>query len=255
MARLNIPMPHCAKVSIRPTYQGSVSALVEGTRDVVRERLRGDAWIMWAIAQRASPSVKLDACVTKGMNHYNLPGTMPGSEPLLSDCLEKVHRDIVTCWNFKGEVLNSKEFGLLMLRLAQDVQTEPSDYHSNIDLISQFVTNVTTASPSIQPFGSALGLAPNFVQWFSTASLENTSLLQRVLLTYTVDLISVLRNLFSIALTATWIALQEAYVAYERSGTRQNLHGKIVSNIAQGGHALNKDDMSGMVRQMLVPVM
>lgn len=79
MARLNIPMPHCAKVSskfggtglsgidrllVRPTYQGSVSALVEGTRDVVRERLRGDAWIMWAIAQRASPSVKLDACVT-----------------------------------------------------------------------------------------------------------------------------------------------------------------------------------------------
>ena len=79
MVRLNIPMPNCAKVSsksagtalpgidrfpVRRGYQESVSTLVEGTRDVVRERLRGDAWIMWAIAQRASPSVKLDACVT-----------------------------------------------------------------------------------------------------------------------------------------------------------------------------------------------
>jgi hypothetical protein len=79
MMRLNVPMPNCAKVSgklagtalpgidrfpVRPGYQESVSTLVEGTRDVVRERLRGDAWIMWAIAQRASASVKLDACVT-----------------------------------------------------------------------------------------------------------------------------------------------------------------------------------------------
>lgn len=87
MDRLRIPMPHCAKVSgmsvhtdctvcqcycqlidhllVRKGYQESVSALVEGTRDVVRERPKGDdAWIMWAIAQRASPSVKLDACVS-----------------------------------------------------------------------------------------------------------------------------------------------------------------------------------------------
>ncbi len=79
MNRLNIPMPHCARVSgmsagtalssvdcllVRAGYHEIVSSLVESTRDVVRERLRGDAWIMWAIAQRASPSVKLDACVT-----------------------------------------------------------------------------------------------------------------------------------------------------------------------------------------------
>ena len=78
---------------------------------------------------------------------YSLPGAVPGTEPLLCDCLEKVHKDIITCWNFKGEVilyrdfdsyfldlrprhqvLKSREFGQLMLRLVQDVvQTEPKD--------------------------------------------------------------------------------------------------------------------------------
>jgi hypothetical protein len=66
---------------------------------------------------------------------------------------------------------------------------------------------------------------------------------------------SVLRNLFSTGLTATWGGLQGAYEVYERSGSRQNLHGSILSNIVQGGHGLNKDKMSGMVRDMLVPVM
>jgi len=64
MDRLRIPMPHYVKVSVRPGYQEDVSALVEVTRDIVKERLREDAWIMWAIAQRASLPVKIEACVT-----------------------------------------------------------------------------------------------------------------------------------------------------------------------------------------------
>jgi hypothetical protein len=80
MDRLRIPMPHYVKVSgifvplyylsgldrslVRPGYQDDVSALVEVTRDMVKERLKGDAWIMWAIAQRASLPVKIEACVT-----------------------------------------------------------------------------------------------------------------------------------------------------------------------------------------------
>ncbi|KAF5348284.1 hypothetical protein D9756_010481 [Leucocoprinus leucothites] len=58
MKRLNIPMPDYVKVS------EDVSALVEVTRDIVKERLKGDAWIMRAIAQRASLPVKIEACIT-----------------------------------------------------------------------------------------------------------------------------------------------------------------------------------------------
>ena len=144
--------------------------------------------------------------------------------------------------------------------------------HSNIDVISQFVTNVTPASPSVRPLDSILGLAPNFVQWVSTAVLENTyacmtirpnsyslmvasSRIQRLLISHTVDLISILRNLFSTGLTATWDGLQGAYEVYEGSGTRQNLHRRIFSNTVQGGHLLNKDEMSGVVRGLLVSMM
>ncbi len=47
-----------------------------------------------------------------GIPNYKhaLPGSMPGSRRLsLRECLEKVRRDIVTCWNFEGDVR-----GLLM---------------------------------------------------------------------------------------------------------------------------------------------
>lgn len=80
MGRLDIPMPHYVKVSgmfkpshdlsgldrspVRPGYKEDISSLVEVTRDIVKERLKGDAWIMWAIAQRASLPVKIEACIT-----------------------------------------------------------------------------------------------------------------------------------------------------------------------------------------------
>jgi hypothetical protein len=43
-------------------YDADISSLVEVTCDVVQEKLKGDAWVMWAIAQRASLSVKIEAC-------------------------------------------------------------------------------------------------------------------------------------------------------------------------------------------------
>jgi len=43
-------------------YDADISKLVDFTGDVVREKLTGsDAWIMWAIAQRASVELKIDA--------------------------------------------------------------------------------------------------------------------------------------------------------------------------------------------------
>ncbi|KAF5348759.1 hypothetical protein D9756_009852 [Leucocoprinus leucothites] len=178
MRRLNIPMPHYVKVSVRPGYsKEDVSALVEVTRDIVKERLKGDAWIMWAIAQRASLPVKIEACITKAMSYYRrvLTGTMPGfGQILLCRCLVEVHKDIIKCWNCKGKVLNTDEFMQLMLHLVQDAHMKPdvSTYvliyylmhfdislsSPNIDKISQFVSLVTaTSTPILLPV-AILGL-------------------------------------------------------------------------------------------------
>ncbi|KAF8960038.1 hypothetical protein BDZ97DRAFT_1357110 [Flammula alnicola] len=179
MDHLKIPMPPYVKVSIRPGYQEDVSALVEVTRDIVKERLKGDAWIMWAIAQRASLPVKIEACVSKGMSYYRrvLTGSVPGfGQMLLRTCLVEVHKDIIKCWNFKGEVLNSDEFNQLMLHLVQDIQVKPDvSTRPNIDIISQFVSLVTAAAAPIAPPVAILGLTFIFVQWLSTAVLENVS--------------------------------------------------------------------------------
>jgi uncharacterized protein YecE (DUF72 family) len=79
MRRLNVQMPPYARVSgtfmpfalpgvnslvVRPGHREDISELVEVTRKTVKERLQGDAWIMWAIAQRANLPLKIEACIT-----------------------------------------------------------------------------------------------------------------------------------------------------------------------------------------------
>jgi hypothetical protein len=43
-------------------YEADMSSLVEVTGDVVLEKFKSDAWVMLAIAQRASLQVKIEAC-------------------------------------------------------------------------------------------------------------------------------------------------------------------------------------------------
>ena len=40
-----------------------------------------------------------------------------GSQMLLRDCLMDIHKDIITCWNFKGKVVNYHRFGRFFLDL------------------------------------------------------------------------------------------------------------------------------------------
>jgi hypothetical protein len=48
---------------VREGYNDNILELVDLTRNIVEERLKGDAWIMWAIAQKASVPLKVDACI------------------------------------------------------------------------------------------------------------------------------------------------------------------------------------------------
>ncbi len=92
-----------------------------------------------------TPGVRLRVLINS-ISDYRRAITGSAGQLLLRDCLGKVHEDIITCWNFKGEVLNcryffrlywldlcshyqilnSPEFQQLMLRLVQDVHTQPN---------------------------------------------------------------------------------------------------------------------------------
>ena len=78
MDDLKIPMPTYARVSgisytivlldidhflVRKGYEKDVSYLVRVTRDVAKEQVMGDAWVLWSMAQRASLPDKIEACV------------------------------------------------------------------------------------------------------------------------------------------------------------------------------------------------
>jgi hypothetical protein len=41
------------------------------TRNVVQDKLKNDAWLMWAIAQRVSLPVKIDACIEYAASFFN----------------------------------------------------------------------------------------------------------------------------------------------------------------------------------------
>jgi len=253
MRRLNIQMPPYARVSVRPGYKEDISELVEVTRKTVKERLPGDAWIMWEISQRANLPLKIEACITTGMRSYTRSLT-GGSQRLLRDCLMDIHNDVITCWNFKGEILHNDEFKQLMLYLVQDVIDGNQPHDSAY--ISQFVDLVTAAAAPILPPVAILGFTPQFVKWLSTVVLVNEAPVQRLLFAYTVDLIRVLRELFDITLrpdsklTPTWPDLREAFETYERSTSRRHIHESICSSIPPDGWTLTANDISNGLREL-----
>ncbi|KAJ6616311.1 hypothetical protein B0H10DRAFT_2037522 [Mycena sp. CBHHK59/15] len=264
--RLAIPMPYYINVSVRKGHDDNIPSLVELTRKIVEQRLEGDAWIVWAVAQRASVTLKIDACVAKGMSYYwrALTGSIPGvGKPLLRQCLVKVHQDIIACWNLReGEtVLNCDEFKQLMLYIVQDMQEDTSDTKRlppDIAKINQFVTLFTTASASIAPPVAILGLTYLFVSWLSNAVLDNTPEVQRLLIGYTVDLILVLEELFKITLhpkvsgKISWDALQEAFEAYQRSTSQYSVHSRVRALVERRGQvSLDLDSMRNRVKELV----
>ncbi|KAJ7200258.1 hypothetical protein C8J57DRAFT_1155211 [Mycena rebaudengoi] len=238
--RLKIGMPSLINVSIREGYNDTILELVDLTRNIVESRLKGDAWIMWAIAQKASVPLKVDACISKGMSYYwrAQSGNIPvAGKPLLRECLLQVHQDIIACWNMRDaeSMLNGDEFKHLMLYVIQDMQRETRTSSSPIDIekLSGFVTLCTAASAAIAPPVAILGLTYFFVSWISNAVLENSPQVERVLIAYTVDLILVLEELFKMVLQpkaagrASWNDLREAFEAYHRTTSQSTVHGAV----------------------------
>jgi len=238
MDKLGIPMPTYARLSVRKGYEKDVSYLVRVTKDVAKDQVMGDAWLLWAMAQRAGLPGKIEACIIVGINYHvhALAGKVLGvREWTLGACLQKVHKDIITCWNFRGEVLESPKFQDWMLNLVDDVQIAPGAPNPNVDEVNQMVTLATSVSASIVPAFAALGLATLSVRWLKRTLGQNLSEAQRLLIAYIVDLIKVLIELFDItirvelALTTTWKELQEACDAYKMSPSRQSIHESIRS--------------------------
>ncbi|KAF7373750.1 hypothetical protein MSAN_00586500 [Mycena sanguinolenta] len=254
-SKLRIPVPRYITVSVRKKYDKNIPVLVDITREVVDEHVKGDAWVIWSVAQRASVPLKIEACIAKGMNSYwqALSGAIPGvGHMLLHQCLATVHREIIMCWNFPDaeNLLIDDKFRHLMLYVVQDMHTGsgaasahgPEEGKVNLEKITQFLDLCTAITPAIAPPAAILGLAYLFLKWLSSEVLENTSDVQRVLIAYTVDLILVLVELLNFALLKTstsgkmtWTELDEAFQAYYRSPLQPSVHKRVRDLVGQHG--------------------
>jgi len=67
-ATLRIPTHPYINISVSRNYEEPIANLIDMTRRIVHERLKGDAWVTWVIAQRANLPVKIAACVDRGVN-------------------------------------------------------------------------------------------------------------------------------------------------------------------------------------------
>ncbi|KAJ7243858.1 hypothetical protein B0H12DRAFT_1130266 [Mycena haematopus] len=237
-------IPKYINVSVTENYTGNISPLVEMTRHLVEE----DLWFVWATAQQVDLPLKIEACVTKGMNYYwtALRGGIPyAGRELLRKTLVRVHEDIIACWNFKDEngVLTSDEFKHLMIYVVQDMKDTAESKSSpiEIDKMNDFVTLVTAATASFAPPAAILGLTFLFVKWISNAALDEASDIHRVLIAYTVDLILVLEELFKIALQPkvfgriSWKELEQAFDAYQLTESPSRIHSDIRALVEQRG--------------------
>jgi len=153
----------------------------------------------------------------------------------LGDFLTKVHQDIIACWDSNDKsILNSGQFKKIMLLLVQDIEQSQNQGQTQsvssqaIDQISQVLNAITDADkgPVSLP-DSALEKS------LSGLVSGNKAQAQRLLMTYAVDLIALLRSLFDAKgdkfgvkrdERVTWSDLQRACKAL---GSRQEIHRQI----------------------------
>jgi len=112
-------------------------------------------------------------------------------------------------------VLKSPEFQESMFHLVDDVQTAPSLSAKlpNVDAAIKYTTLATLASTSLTggPVVASASVAALSAGWLTITLKQNFSEARRIIVTYIVDLVKVLIELFEITLRADLLALMTSW--------------------------------------------
>ncbi|KZP27015.1 hypothetical protein FIBSPDRAFT_731619, partial [Athelia psychrophila] len=87
---------------MKPQYRQTLANLIDITQDLVSNQDEGDVWIVSAMAQRASAQAKIDSSIRVGMKRYwqGLASSAHFKGYTLKTCLDTIHSEIVSGWNF-----------------------------------------------------------------------------------------------------------------------------------------------------------
>jgi len=192
-----------AKVSVRPQHQKTLSNLVNITQDLVARHVEGDVWIVSAMAQRASAQAKINSSIAVGMKRYwqGLASSTQFSGTTLQKCLDTIHLEITSCWNFNDpdNLLDTDDFREKIKKLAQLVTPETSDLSSwfsqSLNTIHGLIGVGSTLASAVAPAVAAIGLSTIFIKWVANVYQQTPEVL-RCLMGYIVDLTLVMDQLF-----------------------------------------------------------
>ncbi|KAI6019023.1 hypothetical protein BKA83DRAFT_4312134 [Pisolithus microcarpus] len=185
--------------------------------------------VVTSMAQRTLPHLKVAGSITVGKQRYwrtltsspNFPGRT------IQECLQVIHTDIVSVWNFHDPsgYLDSKPFQELMVNLVGTIDESATGsarliHSDNCSKIAQ--NTVPLTFPIILPFQAGLASA----QWACEIYQNN---MHRRFMAYIVDLIHVLEILFTLTSNdsekkLTRRAIKLAFNAYHDSEMRHNTH-------------------------------
>ncbi|KAH9008879.1 hypothetical protein EDB85DRAFT_2062920 [Lactarius pseudohatsudake] len=178
-----------------------LKGLAETTRRCLHD-VEGDLWVPWAAAQQINAQQKVNFSINEGFKEYwiNLGKSTVFPGHILSDCLLRIHSDIIEVWNFYDpeKLLSGAHFRENMIKLIEPLLIiEPqsggvSDMVSTLSGMSS--TAATIAAPFAQVFSGA-GIAVIAVKFLfqKYQAVPSTAL---CLGAYIVDLTLILHDLF-----------------------------------------------------------
>ncbi|KAF5365800.1 hypothetical protein D9757_012661 [Collybiopsis confluens] len=187
-----------AKVSKKRKYRDTLIHLVNETKNQLDENM----WVLWAMAQRASVDAKIDACIAVGRTKYwkSLASSLYFSGRPLTQCLRRIHDDMIDIWNFNDPdmLLKSLQFKLSLTTIVNDL-VELDMLRVERGAISEVVTGLIGIISDAVP-GAALATVPivatlAIAQWLYAAYQKIPVILQ-LLMGYICDLSTVLQCLW-----------------------------------------------------------
>ncbi|KAJ7208525.1 hypothetical protein GGX14DRAFT_395676 [Mycena pura] len=186
----------------------SLANLIQITRNLVGEQFEGDAWIVSAMAQRASAQHWNEKYIFV-QYWLGLASATNFAGFTLDTCLKTVHKEMTDSWNFYDpkDLLHSPEFVDRIRVLTQLVTVDEgkakswlsTDKDNNTQTILAVILGASVAA-ALGPIIAGIGLAGWFVEFIASV-YRNTPETLRCFMGYIIDLTLILDQLFLVVLS------------------------------------------------------
>ncbi|KAJ7226791.1 hypothetical protein GGX14DRAFT_693003 [Mycena pura] len=223
----------------------ALTALITTTQDLL-DGLGGESrdtvWLVSAMAQRASARAKINSSIEIGMKKYwrGIASSTKFSGLKLEKCLETIHSDIITAWNFSDPegLLRDKPFLDQVQTVTQLVvpgTTNARSWFTNVERLQTLMgigTSIASVThPILFPVVAAIGLSVMFVKWIANVYTQTPEVL-RLFMGYIVDLTLVLDQLFLVIVARSpprVLTTEDINVALEKfkNSVMENVHREI----------------------------